>query len=81
MGMTKREQSRFDRLATAVRRILAYQTSRQILRGAERQYGLAPIEALEYAYDNLRGEAEAVRDDYPFDAGTGVRSVQISPAD
>jgi hypothetical protein len=59
--MTAREQQRFDKLATAVRRILAYQTSRQVLRSAERQYGLEPIEALEYAYDNLRGEAEAVR--------------------
>ena len=58
--MTTREAQRFEKLATAIRRIASYQTSGQLKRSAERQYGLDVAEALEYAYDNIRGEAMAV---------------------
>jgi hypothetical protein len=36
-----------------------YKTARQILRGSERRYGLDSAEALEMAYENLRGDALA----------------------
>jgi hypothetical protein len=58
--MTPAEQKRFDRLATAIRRIYSYQTPRQLQREAERSYGLEYTEALEYAYENMRNEAKAV---------------------
>ena len=59
--MTTAEQKRFDRLATAIRRISSYQTPLQL----QRQYGggnsgIDYFEALEYAYENMRNEARAV---------------------
>lgn len=36
-----------------------YASPEEIRRTAERQYGLSPEEALEYAYDNLQSEAAA----------------------
>mgnify|MGYP001583051696 CR=1 FL=1 len=59
--MTAAEQKRFERLATAIRRICAYQTPRQLERSSGRAYGLQYCEALEYAYENMRNEAMAVR--------------------
>ena len=59
--MTAREQQRFEKLATAIRRIAAYMTPKQL----QREYcrddsGLAYAEALEMAYENIREEARAV---------------------
>lgn len=59
--MTPVEKKRFDKLATAIRRICSYQTPRQL----QREYGgldsgIDYLEALEYAYDNMRNEARAV---------------------
>ena len=59
--MTAREQRSYEKLATAIRRILAYHTPKQLERVAGRAYGLQYMEALEMAYENMRGEAEAVR--------------------
>lgn len=45
----------------ALRRIARlYQTSTQLRRNAERQYGLPFEEALEMAYDNIQAEAAKV---------------------
>lgn len=59
--MTPIEQKRFDRLATAIRRISSYSTPSQL----RREYGgsdagIDYAEALEYAYENIRNEARAV---------------------
>lgn len=59
--MTAAEQKRFERLATAIRRICNYRTPLQLRRESERSYGLGYEEALEYAYENMRNEAMAVR--------------------
>jgi hypothetical protein len=59
--MTAREQRSYTKLVTALRRILCYQTPKQLERSAGRAYGLQYCEALEMAYENMRGEAEAVR--------------------
>ena len=40
-----------------LKRISSYMRSEEILKKAEKAYGLEPQEALEYAYDNIRGEA------------------------
>jgi hypothetical protein len=58
--MTATEQKRFERLATAIRRIASYQTVGQLQRSCEREYGLSYAETLEMAYDNIREEARAV---------------------
>jgi hypothetical protein len=41
----------------ALKRITQYQTVDQIRRNAEKQYGLEPVEAIEYAYENVIEEA------------------------
>lgn len=59
--MTEREAKRFERLATAIRRIASYHTPRELQRLYGRDdSGLSYAEALEFAYDNIRGEARAV---------------------
>ena len=46
----------------ALKRITRFQTVEQIRRNAEKQYGLEPVEALEYAYENVIQEArDAIR--------------------
>lgn len=48
------------RLYDTLKRIARdYQTPDQIRRSAERDYGLSPDEALEYAYENIQHEAKA----------------------
>lgn len=42
----------------ALKRITQYSSPETIKRTAERQYGLSPEEALEYAYENVVGEAQ-----------------------
>lgn len=59
--MTATEQKRSERLATAIRRISSYSTPLQL----QREYGggdsgIGYLEALEYAYENMRNEARAV---------------------
>lgn len=61
-AMTTAEQKRFDRLAHAIRRISSYQTPKQLQREyGGRDSGIDYTEALEYAYENMRNEALAVR--------------------
>lgn len=43
----------------ALKRITEYATVEQLRRGAEKDYGLPFEEALEYAFENIKGEAEA----------------------
>lgn len=48
------------RLYDTLKRIARdYQTPDQIRRSAERDYGLSPEEALEYAYENIQHEAKS----------------------
>ncbi len=43
--------------ATLKRIATGYQTPEQLRRGAEREYGIAADEAIEYAYENMQQEA------------------------
>ena len=43
----------------ALKRITRYATVDQLRRGSEKDYGLPFEEALEYAYENIKNEAEA----------------------
>ncbi len=49
------ERSYYD----VLKRITQYSSPEKIRRTAERQYGLQPEEALEYAYENMQQEAVA----------------------
>lgn len=52
-----KQQQMYD----ALRRIAKdFDTSERIMKNAERDYGLSPIEALEMAYDNMQSNAIAV---------------------
>lgn len=53
------------RLLTALKRITCYDSPSKLRRRAERDYGLPPDEAIEYAYENVLQEAR--------DAIKGVR--------
>ncbi len=59
--MTVNYEARFH---GALRRIVAYMTSDQLRRKAETLYGVSYEEALEMAYDNVRGEAVAALKGY-----------------
>ena len=43
-----------------LKRIAAYKSPEWLQRNSEKQYGLSYVEALEMAYDNIRGEAAQV---------------------
>lgn len=47
------------RLLAALRRIASYQTPEKLRRCSQKQYGLPPEEAIEYAYENVLAEAAA----------------------
>lgn len=47
------------RYFNALKRIASYQSPERLAKGAERQYGLAPSEAIEMAYENVLSEAKA----------------------
>lgn len=53
-----------ERFYFALRQILAYMTPDQLRRASEKEYGLEFAESLEYAYDNIRGEAQAALKGY-----------------
>jgi hypothetical protein len=63
--MTPKEQRDYDQMYWALRRITKYTTPAQIRRSSQKQYGLGYEECLEYAYENVLGEAK-----------TGLRRVQ-----
>lgn len=50
------EQRYYDTLTRIAKH---YQTAQQLLCSGERQYGIDGTEALEYAYENIQGEARA----------------------
>jgi hypothetical protein len=53
------KQSNEQRYYDALKRIASrYDTAERIIKNAERDYGLESLEALEYAYDNIQGEAK-----------------------
>lgn len=56
--MTPKQQEQFNRMRATLKRIATgYQTPDQLRRGAEREYGIAADEAIEYAYENMQQEA------------------------
>lgn len=57
--ITKKQKNQFNLMLHALRKIAkGYQTSDQIRRNSEKEYGLEFSEALEYSYDNLQNEAK-----------------------
>jgi hypothetical protein len=52
------------RFSEALRRITAYMTPEQLRRRSEKEYGLSYNEALEMAYENIQGEAQAALKGY-----------------
>lgn len=67
--MTKTEREQFNRMRAALLRISkGYLTLAQLERKSESYYGLEYAEALEYAYENIQGEAK--------DAVKGVREIK-----
>ena len=56
--MTPKQQEQFNRMRATLKLIATgYQTPDQLRRGAEREYGIAADEAIEYAYENIQQEA------------------------
>ena len=57
--MTPKQKEQFNRMRATLKRIaIGYQTPDQLRRGAEREYGIAADEAIEYAYENIQQEAK-----------------------
>jgi hypothetical protein len=59
VGVKKARTDYEARFAYALRRIVAYMTTRQLRRQSEKKYGLSYEESLEMAYENLIEEARA----------------------
>jgi hypothetical protein len=58
--MIPKQKQDFNRMLTALHLISrGYQTTSQIKRDSEKQYGLDYTEALEMAYENIQEEARA----------------------
>ena len=58
--ITETQKQQFNLMLSTLRRISKeYQTSDKIRRDAQKEYGLDFEEAIEYAYDNIQGEAGA----------------------
>lgn len=67
--ITENQKQQFNLMLSTLKKIAkAYQTSEQLRRNSEKQYGLEYDEALEYAYDNLQMEAET--------ASKGIRFIK-----
>ena len=49
----------YAQMYNALKRILAYQSLEQLRRRSQREYGLDSGEAIDYAYENIQGEARA----------------------
>lgn len=57
--ITEKQAVQFNVMLTVLKRIAkGYQTTEQLRRGSEKQYGLEYEEALEMAYENIQVEAE-----------------------
>ncbi len=57
--MTPKQQEQFNNMRATLKRIATgYKTPEQLRRGAEREYGIAADEAIEYAYENIQQEAK-----------------------
>jgi hypothetical protein len=57
--ITEKQKQQFNQMLLTLRKIAKdYQTSEQLRRNSEKEYGLDYSEALEYAYDNLQTEAK-----------------------
>lgn len=57
--ITEKQKETFNKmLETLIRISKHYQTSDQIRRDSEKDYGLSFDEAIEYAYDNIQSDAK-----------------------
>lgn len=56
--ISEKQALQFNKMLATLKRISKdYQTTDQLRRGSEKQYGLAYEEAMEMAYENIQGEA------------------------
>lgn len=56
--MTEKQKNNYNKMLKALKKIArGYQTSNQIKRDSQKQYGLDYEEALEMSYDNIQEEA------------------------
>ena len=56
--ITESQALQFNKMLSTLRRISkGYQTTEQLRRSSETQYGLSYGEAMEMAYENIQGEA------------------------
>ena len=56
--ITEKQAQQFNKMLATLKRISKdYQTTDQLRRDSEKQYGLAYEEAMEMAYENIQGEA------------------------
>lgn len=68
--MTQKQVRDYNYMLVTLKRIAkAYQTPAQIIKGAEKDYGLSPEEVLEMAYENIQAEAK--------NAIKGVRAITL----
>ncbi len=56
--MTDKQKNQFNKMRTALRRIMNYQSVNQLNRLSQKQYGLEPTEAIEMAYENIIAYAQ-----------------------
>lgn len=59
--ITQKQAQQFNLMLNALTRIKKYQRPDQLRKSSEKSYGLEFEEALEYAYENMQGEAHVVR--------------------
>jgi hypothetical protein len=57
--MTAKEQRDYEQMYCALRRIAKYDTPAQMMRSSRKQWGLDFAECVEYAYENIQGEAKS----------------------
>ena len=68
--MTPKEQRDYEQMYRALKRITKYQTTDQMRRSSDRDWGLPYEECLGMAYENIQGEAKT--------ALKGVRKPQVT---
>ena len=57
--MTPAQKKNYNQMLATLRRISKYQSTNQLRRDSQKDYGLDYEEALEYAYENIQSEAKA----------------------
>lgn len=67
--ITEKQALQFNRMLTALTRIKHYDSPDRLRKNSEKTYGLEFEEALEYAYENMQGEAAVIK---------GVKRIELT---